>query len=184
MPTLRQVRPQRETTELRPAINWPNRYLPGTTDNFVSNEVIVANLTAEQVWPQLINTGRWASYYEHLTDISFPDGDGPELRQGVRFNFSAFGYPPTHTTVSEVVVPGPGRPGWLTWAGPLNQDGALVIDIAHAFLIEDLPGGRLRLLTQESELGPAAKQLATQRPSPLVNAHLEWLDGLVRVSRA
>jgi len=170
-------------TELRPAVNWPDRYLPGTTDNFVSNEVIVADLTAQQVWPQLVNTDRWVSYYEHITDISFPDGDGPELRQGMRFNFSAFGYPPTHTTVTEVAAPGLEGPGRLTFAGPLNQNGELVIDIAHAFLIEDLPGGRLRLLTQESELGPVAEQLATQRPSPLVNAHLEWLDGLVRVSR-
>ena len=170
-------------TELRPAVNWPARYLPGTTDNFVSNEVIVTGLTAGQVWPQLINTDRWPSYYEHITGISFPDGDGPELWQGTRFNFSAFGYPPTHTTVTEAVAPSPEGPGRLTFAGPLNHNGELVIDIAHAFLIEDLPGGRLRLLTQESELGPAAKELATQRPSPLVNAHLEWLDGLVRVSR-
>jgi len=62
-------------------------------------------------------------------------------------------------------------------------DRYLVIDIAHAFLIEDLPGRRARPRTQEPEIGPAAEQLATQRPSPLVNAHLEWLDGLVRVSR-
>jgi hypothetical protein len=31
-------------------ITWPARYTPGTTDNFVSNEVIVANLSAAQVW--------------------------------------------------------------------------------------------------------------------------------------
>jgi hypothetical protein len=32
-------------------VNWPEKYLPGTTDNFVSNEVIVASLTTAQVWP-------------------------------------------------------------------------------------------------------------------------------------
>ncbi len=171
------------TTERRPDISWPDRYLPGTTDNFVSNEVIVGDLTAEWVWPHLIDTDRWAAYYAHLTDITFPDGDGPQLQEGQRFHFSAFGYPQTHTVVTEVVAPGPGVPGRLTWAGPLTQNGEMVIDIAHAFLLEDLPGGRLRLLTQESELGPAAKELAITRPSPLVNAHLEWLDGLVRVAR-
>ena len=27
-------------------INWPQDYLPGTTDNFASNEIIVAGITA------------------------------------------------------------------------------------------------------------------------------------------
>jgi hypothetical protein len=31
----------------------PDRYLSGTTDNYVSNEIIVKSLTAAQVWPQL-----------------------------------------------------------------------------------------------------------------------------------
>ena len=145
--------------------------------------MIVADLTAEAVWPALIDSDRWGSYYDQLANITFPDRDGPQLREGQRFWFSAFGYPQTHAVVTEVVVPVRGTPGRLTWAGPLVQDGQVVIDIAHAFLLEDLAGGRLRILTQESELGPAAAELATSRPSPLVNAHLAWLDGLVRVSR-
>lgn len=31
-------------------INWPKEYLPGTTDNFASNEVIVKDLTAADVF--------------------------------------------------------------------------------------------------------------------------------------
>lgn len=31
-------------------IIWPSRYTPGTTDNYVSNEVIVKGLSAAQVW--------------------------------------------------------------------------------------------------------------------------------------
>jgi hypothetical protein len=30
-------------------IRWPEKYMPGTTDNYVSNEVIVAGLTLAQV---------------------------------------------------------------------------------------------------------------------------------------
>jgi hypothetical protein len=30
--------------------NWPKEYLPGTTDNFASNEVIVKDLTAADVF--------------------------------------------------------------------------------------------------------------------------------------
>jgi hypothetical protein len=41
------------------AITWPERYLPGTGDNFVSNEVIVTGLTAVQVWRFLTDTSEW-----------------------------------------------------------------------------------------------------------------------------
>lgn len=34
-------------------IIWPEGYLPGFTDNFASNEVIVAGLRAEDIWPLL-----------------------------------------------------------------------------------------------------------------------------------
>lgn len=34
------------------AIIWPNDYLPGTTDNFASNEIIVAGLSAKEIWAQ------------------------------------------------------------------------------------------------------------------------------------
>lgn len=72
-------------------IIWPAKYLPGsvfslfcfesscvrltrdvrpmrtrrTTDNYVSNEVIVQGLTAEQVWPLLADITKWESYYSN-----------------------------------------------------------------------------------------------------------------------
>lgn len=41
------------------AIVWPQDYLPGTTDNFASNEIIVAGLTACEIWAQLNDTTLW-----------------------------------------------------------------------------------------------------------------------------
>ncbi|MCA1913956.1 MAG: SRPBCC domain-containing protein, partial [Klebsiella quasipneumoniae] len=38
------------------AIVWPEEYLPGTTDNFASNEIIVSGLTAAEIWAQLDDT--------------------------------------------------------------------------------------------------------------------------------
>lgn len=38
-----------------PAIAWPEKYLPGTTDNFMSVEVVVKGLDIEKVWGNLIN---------------------------------------------------------------------------------------------------------------------------------
>lgn len=39
-------------------IVWPEGYLPGFTENFVSNEIIVAGLTAADVWPLLSHAAR------------------------------------------------------------------------------------------------------------------------------
>ena len=37
-------------------VNWPEGYLPGTTDNFASNEIIVRGITAKEVFDNLIDT--------------------------------------------------------------------------------------------------------------------------------
>lgn len=68
-------------------IIWPAGYVPGFTDNFSSNEVIVAGLTATQVWPFLNEPERWPSYYDNASDVRIHDDEGPELEQGLRFFF-------------------------------------------------------------------------------------------------
>jgi hypothetical protein len=52
-------------------IIWPQGYLPGTTDNFASNEVIVAGLSAAEVWPFLSNAPLWPTYYANSADVRF-----------------------------------------------------------------------------------------------------------------
>ncbi|MFD9322534.1 hypothetical protein ACFWDQ_33625 [Streptomyces sp. NPDC060053] len=52
----------------------------------------------------------------------------------------------------------------------------------HAWLVEDLPGGRVRILTQETQIGQPAAALAGERPNPMLNGHQAWLDGLVAVA--
>jgi hypothetical protein len=74
-------------------IFWPEDYFPGFTDNFVSNEVIVAGLSAMDVWPFLSNAPLWPTYYSNSANIRFYDGKGPELEDGVRFYFETFGFP-------------------------------------------------------------------------------------------
>ncbi|MGW1498846.1 hypothetical protein ACWCQW_09780 [Streptomyces mirabilis] len=69
------------------AIAWPERYRPGTGDNFVSSEVVVAGLSAADVWRHLVDTSRWESYYDNVADISFPRGGGPVLTDGIHFGF-------------------------------------------------------------------------------------------------
>lgn len=45
------------------SINWPSEYLPRTTDNFVSNEVISNEITLEDTWINLVDTSNWETYY-------------------------------------------------------------------------------------------------------------------------
>ena len=164
------------------SINWPDEYLPGTTDNFVSNEVIVKDLSAADVWPWLSFAEKWPSYYDNSADIAFHGGAGPELALGTRFSFRTFGFP-IEAEVVECEPPEPGKPGRMAWHGWAEGDAETRLDVIHAWLIEDLPGGRVRILTQESQIGKPAQALAQSRPNTMLNGHQAWLDGLVDAAR-
>ncbi|WPP01662.1 SRPBCC domain-containing protein [Pseudomonas sp. HR96] len=164
------------------AIHWPQGFEPGYTDNFVSNEVIVAGLTAAQVWPLLSFAHKWPSYYGNSANVGFHDGKGPELADGVRFHFETFGFP-VQAQCNECVAPAAGEPARIAWHGWAGE-GDTRLDVHHAWLIEDLPGGRVRILTQETQKGRPAQELARTRPNPMLNGHQDWLDGLVQAARA
>lgn len=158
-------------------INWPEEYLPGFTDNFASNEVIIAGLSAQDIWPLLSNAMVWPSYYANSANVHFYDGKGPGLANGVRFYFETFGFP-VEAEVVEYVSPTvdlPGRVAWHGWAG----EGDTRLDVHHAWLVENLSGGRVRVLTQETQRGRPAVELAKAKPNPMINGHQDWLDGLV-----
>lgn len=163
------------------AILWPEGYLPGFTDNFVSNEVIVAGLTAQQIWPLLSQAHRWPRYYGNSANVRFYDHTGPDLQAGTRFYFETFGFP-VEAQCNEYVPPKPGQPGRIAWHGWAGE-GETRLDVHHAWLIEDLPSGRVRILTQETQNGKPAEELANARPNPMLNGHQEWLDGLVSAAR-
>jgi hypothetical protein len=165
------------------AINRPEKYLPGTGDNLVSNEVIVKGLTAAQTWHHLTDTSTWASYYDNVADISFPQGNAPELKDGIVFSFGTFGFPPLDAHVVELQAPAEGVPGRLSWTAKQDGTPEQQLDVLHAWLVEDLPGRRVRILTQETQIGPPAADVAAQRPNPMFNGHQAWLDGLVRAAR-
>ncbi|WP_199835747.1 MULTISPECIES: hypothetical protein [unclassified Streptomyces] len=83
----------------------------------------------------------------------------------------------------EFQAPAEGVPGRLSWA--TRQDGTPEerLDVPHAWLVEDLPGGRVRILTQGTQIGRPAAELARQTPNPMPNGHQAWLDGLVRAAK-
>ncbi len=163
------------------AIKWPEQYLPGTTDNYVSNEIILSGLSAEKVWASLNNTSAWPNYYSNATEIHFHDGTGPELCLGARFRFTTFGFL-VEAEVTEYEPPQAGKPARVAWHGWVAGDADSRLDVHHAWLFEDLPGDRVRILTQETQIGTPAQELARTKPNPMLNAHQEWIDGLARHS--
>jgi hypothetical protein len=163
-------------------IFWPDRYIPGTTDNYVSNEVIVRGLTTAEVWTYLNDTSYWPSYYSNVSAIGFDGTAGPELGSGVRFRFTTFSFL-VEAEVTEYAPPVAGKPARLAWRAWIDGPTESALDVLHAWLIEDLPGGRVRVLTQESQIGEPAKAMAQAKPNPMLNAHQDWLDGLVQAAQ-
>ncbi|KAH8705031.1 hypothetical protein BGW36DRAFT_353459 [Talaromyces proteolyticus] len=66
-------------------IIWPQQYLPGTPDNYVSNEVYAAGITAEQVRPYLVDITKWESYYNNVAQI-IPPTSGSILTKKDKFS--------------------------------------------------------------------------------------------------
>lgn len=100
----------------------------------------------------------------------------------MRFFFSTFGFP-VEAQVVECVPPSEGQPARLAWHGWSGEENTPErLDVHHAWLLEDLPGNRVRILTQETQKGAPAKALAITRPNPMLNGHQEWLDGLTEAA--
>ncbi|KAK8068209.1 hypothetical protein PG996_007321 [Apiospora saccharicola] len=161
------------------AIYWPEHFLPGTTENFVSNEVIVKGLTARQVWDLLADVSKWESYYKNASQITAPES-GPVLAKGDAFKFSTFGFPVIPCSVEESVPPLPDQASTtrscrIAWSAKLDAPNPE----ESVELLEDLEGGRVRILTQESQIGKPAAQLAGMKPNKMLLGHQDWLDGLV-----
>ena len=158
-------------------------YVPGFTDNFCSNEVIVAGLSAADIWPLLVTPAAWPTYYANSANPRFHDGRGPVLADCDRFYFETFGFP-VEALCNEFVAPAAGQPGRVAWHGWAGEPGAADrLDVHHAWLVEDLSGGRVRILTQETQKGQPAAELARAKPNPMINGHQDWLDGLVAAAR-
>jgi hypothetical protein len=56
-----------------------------------------------------------------------------------------------------------GRPGRLAWSSK-TPDG---LEVYHAWLVEDLPGQRVRILTQESQIGGVFEKWEREKPNKM-----------------
>jgi hypothetical protein len=73
------------------------------------------------------------------------------------------------------VPPAAGAPARIAWRAWVDGTEEHALDVLHAWLVEDMPGERVRMLTQESQIGKPAIGLAQAKPNPMLNAHQDWL---------
>jgi hypothetical protein len=157
-------RPNSNKMASQSAITFPSHFTPGTTSAFVSNEIFARDLTSTQIWALLANISKWPSYYKNCAKITRPESDSTFLHKGDVFKFSTFGFPPLTCEVVESEAPeSNGRPGRLAWR--CKEDGG--VEVYHAWLVEDVEGQRVRVLTQESQIGDVFAQWDKERPNKM-----------------
>lgn len=103
------------------AILWPEGYTPGFTENFASNEIIAAGLSAADVWPLLVTPSLWPSYYANSANVRFHGGKGPVLADGDRFYFETFGFPVEGSATSTWHLRMGNPAAWPGTAGPARK---------------------------------------------------------------
>jgi hypothetical protein len=97
---------------------------------------------------------------------------GLRLKQGAALT--------SHSTVEESEPPeSNGRAGRLAWSSKTPEG----LEIYHAWLVEDLEGQRVRILTQESQIGPVFAEWEEQKPNKMLLGHQDWLDGLITAAK-
>lgn len=160
-------------------IFWPERFLPGTTDNFASNEVIVEGLTANDVWPYLTHIQTWEKYYGNCEGARYANPERNELELNTDFEFTTFGFDVVGKVI-EFCAPQEGI-ARISWSGLTDGDAEHKLEVVHAWLLEELPGNRLRILTQESQIGKPAKDMAGT--TTMIDGHQAWLNGLTQAAK-
>ena len=76
-----------------------------------------------------------------------------------------------------------GGVGRIAWSAKLDGSEDEKVEVYHAWLVEDLEGGRVRILTQESQIGKPAAELSQVKPNKMLLGHQDWLNGLVAAAR-
>ena len=158
------------------SIIWPEEYTPGFTDNYCSNEVIVAGLTVADVlavFEQQPATG------PHTTamwpTIRFHDGSGPGTEHRRPLSLFRPSVSPLKQKLSNMCLPAHGKPARLAWHGWAEGDEETRLDVVHAWLLEDLDQGRVRV-SDPGVAGSAkpAQELARTR----AQSDDQWSSGL------
>ncbi len=147
-------------------IQWPERYLPGRSDVFAHNEIIIP-APAATIWNILLRAEEWPSWYPSAHSIHFVSHTGPDLRNRSRFRWNTFGLRIT----SKVLEFDPER--LIAW----NAHG-IGVDAYHVWLLTPLANGSTHVLTEETQNGWLAALGKRFMPNHLQRRHRVWLEQL------
>lgn len=169
-------------TAMLESIQWPDKYLPGTTDHFVSNEDIAKGAPVPAVWKALIDPLLWPKFYKDILEAAFVNAKGPNLNPDSKFTlkFNLGGQQVMiDCEVIEFMDPATHMVGRLSWHGHIKGDPAHELNFVQAWLVEPLEGDRTRLLSQLSLIGKPAQEDAKLSPDPLLIGRQEWVNGII-----
>ena len=149
-----------------PRIAWPAAHSPDAAVLFAQNAIEV-RATPKAVWSLLVDCVAWPGWYKHCSDVSILRG-GPTLGPDSQFRFKTLNL--FFEPVIEVFEPY----RELTWTakGPLGTSGA------HAWYIEERPGGGCRVITEEAQKGFILTLVRGRTRRNLLSAHGDWLQSL------
>lgn len=170
-----------QTYDKMNTINWPKEFLPGTTDNFSSNEVIIKGLTTKEVFLFIEDASLWSTYNKNIVEVKMKNQKTTKLNGLSQFNYTILGIQ-LEASIIEYIPPEKNKEGRISWYAFSNEDKDKRIDIVHCWLIENLNGGRVRILTQESQKGIPAVNFANSHPNIIINFNQDWLDLLVKMA--
>jgi hypothetical protein len=151
-------------------IRWPDGYKPEQVGVHARTEAEMP-ATSETVWRWLVRAELWPSWYADFRDVVI-EGGGPDLGEGSRFRWRAFGV----TLNSRVEEFEPFQR--LAWGAR-----AMGIDAYHAWLLEDLPSGGCRVLTEETQNGWVARLNDRLRPRFMSTMQRLLLERLLERSK-
>lgn len=109
--------------------------MPGLTDHFCNNEVIVTGVSVDAVWHLLATPALWPRDYANPAKPRFDDDKGSQLALGNRFYFETFGFP-VEAQVVACLAPVTSQPARMAGHGGAASKEADRLDVHHAWLFE------------------------------------------------
>ncbi|HET9956709.1 MAG TPA: SRPBCC family protein [Polyangiaceae bacterium] len=150
-------------------VHWPEPLSPSNADLFSHNDVVIAR-PCQRIWDILVNAPKWPEWYANASQVRLLDRSRTQLEHGSAFTWRTFGI----VVESRVAEFEPAAR--LAWFGAAKDMTAY-----HAWLLKPLPDA-CRVITQETNNGPAAVALRDKNPDAIHDGHATWLAQLKAIS--
>ena len=142
------------------AIAFPQDFLPGNGDNFLSNEFYVDSSTAEEVWPFLVDAALWPTYYKKISKVEVKEQEGTKLNVGTKFSYKDANLKiGVDCECLESQPPSVDKEGRLMWKASYEVKGEKKYESVRGWILENMGNGRTRIFTQEVQKGDVARKL-------------------------